>query len=63
MYAWIWRNLPGTAGTKALVAVVLALVGAAVLWYVVFPGVEPKLQFDHGVVGGGTASPSATPRR
>ncbi|MCW2889320.1 MAG: hypothetical protein QOE54_4660 [Streptosporangiaceae bacterium] len=58
MYAWIWRSLPGRPATKALVAVGLVLVLTAVLWYVVFPWAEPKLQFDHGTVEGGTSSPA-----
>ena len=37
MYGWIWRKLPGDPGARLLVAVVLAAVAVAVLWYVVFP--------------------------
>ncbi|MEU5881067.1 hypothetical protein [Spirillospora sp. NPDC047279] len=50
MYAWIWRHLPGQWQTKTAVAVGLLLAAALLLWYVVFPWLEPKVQFDHGVV-------------
>lgn len=51
MYGWIWRLLPGPFVAKALVAVVLAGVAAAVLWYVVFPWIEPRVPLDHATVG------------
>ncbi|HEV7932096.1 MAG TPA: hypothetical protein VGP70_07200 [Actinomadura sp.] len=62
MYGWIWRRLPGAAGTRAMLAAALTIVVAAILWYLVFPWAERKVQFDHGVVEGGTSAP-ATPRR
>ncbi|MFD0899504.1 hypothetical protein [Actinomadura sediminis] len=60
MYAWIWRRLPGAWHTKLAVAAAVALAIGLVLWNVVFPWVEPKVQFDHGVVTG-TPSPSSSP--
>lgn len=63
MYAWLWRHLPGgTLERLGLAAAGLVVVGA-VLWYFVFPWVEPKLQFDHGTVGGANPGASATPHR
>lgn len=59
MYAWIWRRLPGAWHTKLAVAAAVVLAFALVLWNVVFPWVEPKVQFDHGVVTG-TPSPSSS---
>jgi hypothetical protein len=58
MYAWLWRHLPGEPLTRVCTAVGAVVVVGAVLWYVVFPWVEPKLQFDHGTVGGGTSATS-----
>jgi len=58
VYAWIWRHLPGTWRTKTATALGLIAAVAAVLWYVVFPWVEPKVQFDHGVVQ--TPTPAET---
>lgn len=46
MYAWIWRRLPGRTGSKAALAVVLALAVVALLLFVVFPAVEPHLPFS-----------------
>lgn len=56
MYAWIWRHLPGAWPAKAALAAALALATGLVLWYVVFPWLEPKFQFDHGVVQGTPSS-------
>jgi hypothetical protein len=46
MYAWIWRTLPFGVWGK-LVASVLLIVGvAALLWFVIFPAVDPLLPFN-----------------
>ncbi|MGK5557533.1 hypothetical protein ACSNOI_38595 [Actinomadura kijaniata] len=57
MYAWIWRNLPGSRPVRVALAFVLVLAVGIVLWYLVFPWLEPKVQFDHGVVDGTTPAP------
>lgn len=63
MYGTIWRLLPGDRAAKALTAMVLILGAVALLWYVVFPWIEPKIQFDRGTVEGGTSAPATpTPR-
>jgi hypothetical protein len=64
MYAWIWRHLPGGMTVKTLLAALLIVIVAIVLWYTLFPWAEPKIRFDHGVVEGGTTAPAtpATPR-
>ncbi|NIH77624.1 hypothetical protein [Amycolatopsis viridis] len=46
MYGWIWRRLPGPAGVKAAVALVLVLGVIALLLFVVFPWLEPMLPFN-----------------
>ncbi|GAA0732059.1 hypothetical protein Drose_00300 [Dactylosporangium roseum] len=47
MYGWIWRHIPFKQWQlKALVSVVLAGAVGALLWYQVFPAVEPLLPFD-----------------
>ena len=43
MYSWIWRHLPGPAVAKAVQAVVLVVPVAALLWYVVFPWLLPRI--------------------
>ncbi len=58
MYAWIWRHLPGETLTRVCTALGLVAVIGLVLWYAVFPWVEPKIQFDHGTVGGETSAPA-----
>ena len=51
MYAWIWRSLPGGTRSKALLATALALAVVALLLFVVFPWVEPRLPFNEVTVG------------
>ena len=56
MYGWIWRKLPfGTPG-KLVGSLVLAAAAVALLWYVVFPAVDPHLPFNND--GQVTTSPS-----
>ncbi len=38
MYGWIWRHLPGNAGVRALISIVLVLAIVYVLFQYVFPG-------------------------
>lgn len=61
MYGWLWRHLPGSGLTRVSVAAGLVAVAGAVLWYVVFPWAEQKIQFDHGTVNGPSA-PARSPR-
>lgn len=65
MYAALWRLLPGDRTTKLLTALGLVFVMIAVLWYLVFPWLEPKIAFDHGTVGSPSAPPTtpATPHK
>ncbi|OXM71315.1 hypothetical protein [Amycolatopsis vastitatis] len=50
MYAWIWRKLPGPFAAKLTVAVVLVLGVVALLMFVVFPWLEPRLWFNEVAV-------------
>lgn len=45
MYSWIWRHLPGGVPGKVAGSLVLVVAAAALLWFVVFPAVEPLLPF------------------
>jgi hypothetical protein len=56
MYGFIWRHLPGDFGTRIAVAVGLVAAVALILWYVAFPWVEPKINYDHGTVSGTSAT-------
>lgn len=46
MYGWIWRHLPGSTALKVVQAVVLVAAVVALLLFVVFPWVEPRLPFN-----------------
>jgi hypothetical protein len=50
VYGWIWRRLPGPTASKAAIALVLVLAVVALLLFVVFPWVEPRLPFNHVTV-------------
>jgi hypothetical protein len=46
VYGWIWRHLPGPTASRAVLALVLVLAVVALLLFVVFPYVEPRLPFN-----------------
>lgn len=50
MYTWIWRRLPGATGLKALQATILFLAVVALLFFVVFPWIEPYLPYNNVTV-------------
>lgn len=51
MYGWIWRLLPGNLAVRVCTAAVLAGLVLALLWFVVFPWLEPRILFDLTTVG------------
>lgn len=51
MYAWLWRHLPGPVAVRAAIAVVLVCGVVALLFFVVFPWLDPMLPFDAGTTG------------
>ncbi|MGW5050857.1 hypothetical protein [Actinokineospora sp. NPDC004072] len=46
MYGWIWRHLPGPLAVRVLTAALLVAGVVALLMFVVFPWIEPKLPFN-----------------
>lgn len=44
MYAWIWRHLPYGLPGKITGSVLLAGVATALLWFVVFPWLDPFVE-------------------
>ncbi|MEU1390829.1 MULTISPECIES: hypothetical protein [unclassified Nonomuraea] len=50
MYGWIWRKLPGDTRRKVLAAALLVMVVGVVLWYAVFPLLEPAVTLDEVTV-------------
>lgn len=46
MYPWIWNRLPGGRAGKVAGSLVLVVAAVALLWFVVFPLIEPLLPFD-----------------
>jgi len=60
VYGWIWRKLPFGVPGKLIGSLVLVVGIAALLWYVVFPAVDPILPFnDVQVTGPGNSPPSS----
>jgi hypothetical protein len=46
VYTWIWHKLPGGVAGKLAGCTVLLLAVTALLFFVVFPYVEPRLPFN-----------------
>jgi hypothetical protein len=46
VYGFIWRHLPGPTAARAVLALVLLLAVVALLLFVVFPWVEPRLPWN-----------------
>ncbi|MCW2615089.1 MAG: hypothetical protein JWN08_2083 [Frankiales bacterium] len=46
MYGWIWRTLPGGLAGKLLGSLLLLTAVVLLLFFVVFPAVEPLLPFS-----------------
>lgn len=68
MYGWIWRKLPGGFAGKVAGCVVLFVGALALLFFVVFPWVEPRLPWNDVTVNSPSIeqtvvspSPSALP--
>jgi hypothetical protein len=53
MYTWIWRHLPGPSALRLLQALLLVAAVCALLLFVVFPYVEPRLPINNVTVTGG----------
>jgi hypothetical protein len=51
MYAWIWRHLPGPTPARIGLSLVLSLAVVAMLFFVIFPWLEPYLPFDRVTTG------------
>lgn len=51
MYGWIWRHLPGPAGVRLFEALLLLAAVVALLMFVVFPWIEPRLPFNDVTAG------------
>ena len=61
MYGWIWRSLPGGTAGKLAGCVLLLTATVALLFFVVFPAVEPLLPIGDVTVDGDVPVPSSTP--
>lgn len=56
MYSWIWGHLPGGLPGKIIGSLLLAVAVAALLFFVVFPWIEPHLPFGQVTVDNGSPS-------
>ena len=55
MYTWIWRHLPGSTAMRVAQALLLFAAVAALLLFVVFPYVAPRLPANP-ITGPGTVA-------
>lgn len=46
MYTWIWRKLPGGLPGKVAGSLLLVTIAVALLLFVVFPWLEPRLPLN-----------------
>jgi hypothetical protein len=51
MYSWTWRHLPGPLVARLLQVLVLLAAAVALLFFVIFPAVEPLLPYNDVTVG------------
>ncbi len=51
MYGWIWRHLPGPVAVRITLAVVLVCGVVALLFFVLFPIIDPLLPFNDVTAG------------
>ena len=54
MSSWIWRHLPGGLPGKIAGSLVLIAAAVALLFFVVFPWLEPRLPFNDVTVDQGS---------
>ena len=52
MYGCVWRKLPGGRPGKLIGSLVLIIAAVALLFFVVFPWIEPRLPFTAVTIGG-----------
>jgi len=50
MYVWIWRHLPGAMAWKMLQVLLLVAAISALLLFIIFPWLEPKLPINKATV-------------
>ena len=50
MYGWIWRHLPGHISLKLFEVLILFLAVTALLFFVIFPWIEPHLPINQVTV-------------
>ncbi len=60
MYGWLWRHLPGPWFARLGELLVLLVGILALLFYVVFPAVDPHLPFNEVTVQQPSPSPTVT---
>lgn len=46
MYTWFWRNLPGPLPLRLLLCLIAFAAVTVILFFAVFPWVEPHLPFS-----------------
>ncbi len=56
MYVWFWRHLPGPLPVRVLLALLALAAVVALLFFVVFPRVEPLLPFSDVTVDAALAA-------
>ncbi|HVX46963.1 MAG TPA: hypothetical protein VHC49_23930 [Mycobacteriales bacterium] len=50
MYVWLWRKLPGGVPGKVALSTLIVLAVVALLFFVIFPWVDPRLPWSQVTV-------------
>jgi hypothetical protein len=61
VYGWLWRRIPGGVAAKISGCATLLLAALALLFFVVFPWVEPRLPWNDVTVNSPSVQPQAVP--
>jgi hypothetical protein len=61
MYGWLWHRIPGGVAAKISACATLLIGVLALLFFVVFPWVEPRLPWNDVTVNSPSVQPQAVP--
>jgi hypothetical protein len=61
VYGWIWRTLPGGLASKTAGSLLLFALAVTLLFFVVFPALEPLLPFADVTVEADQTGADPTP--
>jgi hypothetical protein len=61
MYGWLWRRLPGPLPARVAAGAGLVVAALALLFFVLFPWVEPRLPWNDVTINSPSVVQSSVP--